>query len=111
MTTIGDLVLVYLEEEPVFFARIEDISSDSKRDWFQVRLLVLQVPVIETVWILKQAYINGETFTMNGRRIRIDKVRVPKEPRSQSSPSESEPGEKERSPNNKIISIFDRKKR
>ena len=74
MTTIGDLVLVYHQDNPAFFARIEDICADSKPDWYQVKLLILKVPVAETVWILREAYINGETFTMNGKSIRLEKV-------------------------------------
>ena len=75
MASIGDLVLVYREDRPAFFARIEDISANHKPDWYQVRLLVLQLPVIETVWILREEYINGESFTMGGHKIRIEKKR------------------------------------
>ena len=45
MATIGDVVLIYCEEKPAFFARIEDITADQKRDWYQVRLLVLHIPL------------------------------------------------------------------
>jgi hypothetical protein len=62
MANTGDVVLIYCEEQPAFFARIEDISSDPKRDWYQVRLLVLQVPLTEVLWILRDEYINGEAF-------------------------------------------------
>jgi hypothetical protein len=75
MATIGDVVLVYQEERPTLFARIEDISPDPKPGWYQVKLLILQVPLAESVWTLKEDYINGEPFTMNGLKIRIDNVR------------------------------------
>lgn len=111
MEIIGDLVLIYEEEQPAFFARIEDIFADHKPDWYQVKLLILQVPVVEAVWILREGYINGETFTMNGRRIRIEKVRGPYKPARQSLLSAS--GSKKKAPaaNNKVISLSDRKKR
>jgi len=110
MATVGDVVLIYREEKPAFFARIEDISSDRKRDWYQVRLLVLQVPLTEALWILRDEYINGEAFTMNGRRIRIEKVTVPQGPEPESLPLDNDFRKKDATVNDKVISIFDRKR-
>lgn len=110
MTTIGDLVLVYQEEQPAFFARIEDIWTDAKPGWYQVKLLALQIPVEETIWILREVYINGEPFTMNGRKMRIEKVREPHEAGPQSLLSESGVEKKGASGDDKVISLFDRKK-
>jgi hypothetical protein len=81
MTSMGDIVLVYQEESPVFFARIEDICADRKPNWYQVKLLVLQVPLVETVWILREAYIHGETFTMDGKAIRLEQVKGASQPK------------------------------
>ncbi|MDY6954961.1 MAG: hypothetical protein SWE60_25955 [Thermodesulfobacteriota bacterium] len=111
MVTIGDLVLVCQEEKPAFFARVEDISADVKPHWYQVTLLVLQVPVMETVWILRESYINGESFTMNGTRVRMEKVHGPSEVERQSSRSGRRSGQDNLSEQEKVISIFDRKKR
>jgi len=111
MVTIGDLVLVYQEEEPAFFARIEDVTADAKVHWYQVTLFVLQVPVIEAVWILRESYMNGDTFTMNGTRMRIEKVHAPSESERRFSGSERRSSEDDLSADNKVISIFDRKKR
>jgi hypothetical protein len=33
-------------------------------------------------WILRDVYINGTEFTMNGKRMRLEKVVVPDEPKS-----------------------------
>ena len=101
MTTIGDLVLVYHQDNPAFFARIEDICADSKPDWYQVKMLILQVPVAETVWILREAYINGETFTMNGKSIRLERV----------GGADSESKKRSSHGNDKVISLLDRKNR
>ena len=106
MATIGDVVLIYCEEQPAFFARIEDISADRKRDWYQVKLLVLQIPLTEAVWILRDVYIDGEAFTMNGRRIRIEKVTGQRE----RLPSDSDFRKRDDPINDKVISIFDRKR-
>ena len=112
MPTTGDVVLISFEEQPAFFARIEDIASDRKRDWYQVRLLVLQVPLTEVLWILRDEYLNGEAFTMNGRSLRIETVTTPKGrvPGAASLPSDGDPGEKDASVRDKVISIFDRKR-
>jgi hypothetical protein len=79
-TTIGDLVLVHMSEQPAFFARIEDIYPDIKKDWWQVKLLVLQLPLKTIVWILREPYIQGEIFTMGGTPLKIEKVVAPPEP-------------------------------
>lgn len=76
-TTINDLVLVYLDRKPAFFARLEDISPDIKPDWWQVKLLVLTIPIQVMTWILEQDQINGKEFTMGGRPVRLEKVVCP----------------------------------
>ncbi|MGC9194637.1 MAG: hypothetical protein ACP5IL_04190 [Syntrophobacteraceae bacterium] len=79
MTNIGDVVLVYMDNNPAFFARVEEISADVKPGWFQVKFLVLQVPLLSVTWILREAYYNGEEFTMGGRPMRVEKVVAPVE--------------------------------
>ncbi len=44
MTAVNDIVLIFLEDKPVSFARVESIFPDHKKDWFQIKLLMLQVP-------------------------------------------------------------------
>jgi hypothetical protein len=110
VATIEEVVLIYCEDQPVFFARIEDISSDRKRDWYRVRLLVLQIPLTEVVWILRGEYINGEAFTMNGRNMRIEKVAGLQGHEPNSLASDSDLGKKDALANDKVISIFDRKR-
>lgn len=72
-----DIVLIYLEDKPVSFARIEDIQADHKKNWYHVTLLMLQVPLQVVTWILKNNYINGEEFTMQGNRMRLELVICP----------------------------------
>lgn len=79
MATINDIVLIHLEDSPVSFARIESILPDGKRDWFQIKLLMLQIPLQTVTWILKDDYINGEQFHMNGKKMRLTKVESPVE--------------------------------
>lgn len=88
-TTINDLVLVYLEHQPAFYARIEDINPDVKKGWYQVELLVLTLPPQALIWILEEAQIQGEEFTMGGRPVRL----VPVPPKSQPRPEGPGPEE------------------
>ena len=56
MTVENDIVLIYFEDKPLTFARIESILPDSKKDWYHVKLLLLQIPVQVVTWILKDVY-------------------------------------------------------
>lgn len=121
MASMGDIVLVYQDDSPVFFARIEDICADRKPDWYQVKLLVLQVPVVETVWILRETYINGERFTMNGTATRLEQVRGASQPKeSLSSPDKNRDKDRDKNKDKEaqakaarntgnVISLVDRK--
>ncbi len=79
MATLNDVVLIYLEDSPVSFARVEDISPDHKKDWYQIKLLMLQIPLQVVTWILKDDYINGAEFTMGGKKMRLETVECPKD--------------------------------
>ncbi|UCF73540.1 MAG: hypothetical protein JSW35_03550 [Deltaproteobacteria bacterium] len=74
MATIGDVVLVYYREEPAFFARIDSIEPDTKKHWFRVQLLILTIPPRTVTWILREEYIDGVPFTMEGHAARIEAV-------------------------------------
>jgi len=105
MAKANDVVLIYFEDQPLAFARIEDISPDTKKDWYHVKLLLLQVPVQVVTWILRDTYIDGAEFTMGGKRMRLEKVVCPEEP--------DIPQEKDQVPaktvSDKIISLADLK--
>lgn len=77
MTTEQDIVLIHLEDQPLSFARIEKIIPDHKKDWYHVTLLMLQVPLQSVTWILRDAYIEGEEYTMGGKKMRLEKVVCP----------------------------------
>jgi hypothetical protein len=112
MSVENDLVLIYFEDNPLSFARIESILPDSKPDWFHVKLLLLQLPPRLVTWILRDTYINGTEFTMNGKRMRLEKVVVPDEA---ASPELIEKREDTQAPEKaegkaKVISLKDIKK-
>lgn len=116
MTTINDLVLIYLEDKPMAFARVEDIQPDIKRGWFQIKFLILQIPPTVVTWTLRDVYINGVEYTMGGQKMRIEKVVVPEttQPSGDEPSKNSEPGEKSQKktndPKSKVISLADLKK-
>jgi hypothetical protein len=113
MSKEGELVLVHVEDSPAFFARIECISPDVKPDWYQVTLLVLQVPLVEVTWVLKEDYIKGVSFTMGGKRVVLEPVVAPpKEPPSDEDrklrrDAKKKPGTEKDT--GKVISLFERK--
>jgi len=74
-----DLILIYTENSPVSFARVESIEPDPKKDWYHMKLLMLQIPLQIITWILKNDYINGEEFFMGGKKMRIELVESPKD--------------------------------
>lgn len=101
MTGPEDLVLIYLENQPVFFARVENIIPDRKPGWVRMNFLILQVPVSLGEWILLPEYIQGEEFTMGGKKVRIEKVEVPWEDTDPLLPKS----------NGKVVSISDRRRK
>ncbi len=79
MVTEKEVVLIYVEDTPVSFARVERIKPDARKDWFHIRLLMLQIPLQAVTWILKDDYINGGEFFMGGKKMRFEKVASPQE--------------------------------
>jgi hypothetical protein len=78
MLTINDLVLVHLDRQPAFYARINDITPDVKRGWHQVELLVFTLPLKTVTWILDDHHLEGEEFTMGGQPVQL--VLIPPKP-------------------------------
>ena len=75
MAREGDVVLIYHEDNPTVFARVEDIRPDMKKDWYHLTMLLLTIPTQTVTWILKDVYIEGETFTMGGKSMRLEAVK------------------------------------
>jgi len=71
----GDLVLIYYQDKPAVYARIETIEPDIKKDWYQVTLLFLSIPAQTVTWILREEYINGGIFTMGGQSMMLEGVK------------------------------------
>ncbi|MFP4195027.1 MAG: hypothetical protein ACLFMN_08115 [Desulfobacterales bacterium] len=86
-----DIVLIYHEDQPVVFARVEDIQPDVKKDWYHISLMLLKLPVQTVTWILKDEYINGAEFTMGGQRMRLEKIEPPR--LQETEPEQEDQGE------------------
>ena len=114
MADVNDIVLIYFEDKPLSFARIEEILPDAKPDWYHVKLLMLQIPPQIVTWILRDVYINGEEFTMNEKRMRLEKVIVPEDPHPQDPDGKNKKEDKSKSDKEngtaKVISLKDIKK-
>ncbi|MEA3279437.1 MAG: hypothetical protein U9Q38_02385 [Thermodesulfobacteriota bacterium] len=109
MATEKDIVLIYSEDIPLTFARIEEISADIRPNWYHVKLLLLQVPLQAVTWILKDSYINGEEFTMDGRKVHLELIECPEvaeTPEIHEEKGRTSKGSKK----GKVILLKDRKK-
>lgn len=102
--------MAYRDDQPAFFARIEDIRADNRPEWYHVKLLVLQVPVIEVVWILREAYINGAAFTMDGMPIRLEKIAGSGSQATQPPKTAGKSTAKADEGGTKVVPLFGRKK-
>jgi hypothetical protein len=110
MAKENDIVLIYLEDNPSTFARIESIKPDHKPNWYHVTFLILQVPVQVVTWILRDVYIDGETFTMGGKEMRLELIQCPEIQDAGESDTDG-PSEKPAGKKGKVISLADLKHR
>jgi len=77
MSGEGDIVLIHIKGQPTIYARIEAINPDVKKGWYRVTLLLLSIPTQVITWILREEYINGAPFTMDGNPIIMQQVKRP----------------------------------
>ena len=111
MIAINDIVLVNVDNKPGFYARIEDISPDTKPGWWQVRLLVLTFPLQVFTWILDEFQLEYAPFTMGGTPIQLEPVVSPlEEERHQQEQEVNKELAKDRV-NPKVVSLADRRKK
>ena len=71
MSSIGDVVIIHIDNKPSVYARIESIEPDLKPKWYKVKFLFLSFPAQEMTWILKREYLEGSLFTMKNIPIQI----------------------------------------
>jgi hypothetical protein len=71
------------------------------------------VPLVEVTWILREEYINGDPFTMGGKKVVMERVVAPPKqlPTDQDRKSPESNHEKKRGTDKekgKVISLFER---
>lgn len=96
MRSVGDVVAIYFDKKPSVYARIEMVAPDIKPHWYQVRFLFLSFPPQETMWTLREEYLEGTEFTMKGIPIQVIPLGRPGSGRSPSqlrSKKKTSPGE------------------
>ena len=113
MATENDIVLIHFEDQPLGFARVEQILPDNKPDWYHVKLLMLQIPLQVVTWILRDRYIMGDEFTMDGKRMRLERIVCPETVIEEENLPEEVPGKQPAPANGKatVISLADKLKR
>lgn len=109
MIAINDIVLVNVDKKPGFYARIEDISPDTKPGWWQVRLLVLTFPLQVFTWILDEFQLEYAPFTMGGTPIQLEPVVSPLEEERQEQEVNNKVAKDRVNP--KVVSLADRRKK
>jgi len=112
MATINDLVLVHVDNRPGFYARVEEITPDVKKGWWQVKLLVLSFPLQVYTWILDESQIDGADFTMGGTPMKLEKVVSPvvRETPAVNNDAAAPVDESTLGSRPKVVSLLDRKK-
>lgn len=111
MIAESDLILVHVDANPGFYARVEEIAPDVKAGWWQVKLLVLTFPLQVFTWILDENQLDEAPFTMGGTPLRLEKLVSPlaeeRHNAEQTSPSKKEVS----GSGQKVVSLADRRKK
>ncbi|MBN1541156.1 hypothetical protein JW992_03350 [candidate division KSB1 bacterium] len=101
----GEVLLAYFQHKPAFFLRVEQITPDRKKGWWQLEFIVLALPLQKAVWILDTDQLRGQEFTMQGHPIRLERVVAPAE--QQSETTHPQPGADSESGEATVVSLFD----
>jgi len=107
---VGDVVLIHYQDKPMAYARIEAIEPDMKKDWYQVTMLFLTIPAQTVTWILREAYIQGEPFTMGGQPVRVEKVEKQKTEHTKQDTLEKRPTTENPQPTVQTVKVIPFKK-
>ena len=79
MFSAGQVIIVYVDDEPGFFARVERVQPDRKKGWWQLTFLMLAIPLKSMSWVLDDEQMRGQPFTMNEVAMQIKQVEAPEE--------------------------------
>ncbi len=95
----SEVILIYMHEKPVFFARIESVKPDVKKNWWKMTFTILTLPLQSMTWTLDNDQMRGSSYTMGGNPMRIERVDAPA--------LETPPPKEDKNGHGKVISMFD----
>jgi len=100
----GEVILIYIQEEPAFFARVEEVTADVKKGWWRMTFTILSIPLDTQSWLLDDDQMRGQAFTMNKVPVRIERVEKPASlKQEQPQPKKEKPGDDGES---NVVSFF-----
>lgn len=73
----GDIFLCFVDNNPVFYGRVNEIAYDVKPGWYEFLFTQIAMPLNHIAWKLQSNQINGDMFTMGGKPFRLQKVSFP----------------------------------
>ncbi len=103
----GEVILVYIDNEPGFFARVEEVKPDQKKGWWQISFLILAIPLKKMTWKLDDEQMRGQEFTMNSVPMQIKRVEAPEEEYFKTSKEGEEKKKPGKDKGGNVISMFD----
>ena len=111
MFSQGEVLLVYFNEQPAMYVRIESVRPDRKKHWWQITLLLLVFPSTQMTWILDDEQMRGAAFTMQQQPIRLERVPFVELDQQNKGDSEAATAYKEtpegKKKEGRVISLFD----
>lgn len=103
----GEVILVYIDNEPAFFARVEKVVPDHKKNWWQMTFLILSIPLKTMTWILDDEQMRGQNFTMNAVPMQIKKVEAPEAEHFHEKQTRVAEESETKNESGNVISMFD----
>jgi len=70
----SEVLMVYFQQQPSFFMRVERVDADLKKGWWRLHFITLTIPIEAVTWILDEVQMRDEGFTMDGQPVRLERV-------------------------------------
>lgn len=74
MVVEGEVVLIHLNGDPAYFARVDRIEPDLKDGWWKLEFLLLALPTERITWVIREEHMAGAPFMIGETPIRIEQV-------------------------------------
>lgn len=83
--TINDTVLIYVEQNQIFYARVDTISFSTQTDC-NVTLLIYKTRSASQQWLLDHSCLREKEVLLNGKNVQLKKVTTAGDPADIESP-------------------------